>query len=172
MPHHIYTTTIPAKIFGCSLWSRSLMLGSAERRKHNANQLWNYSNMSARRPCNVYRHVTAPYKLSSYCYYYYVITISQHVTAWLLLSKFLSSQQKCVNFCQCPHRHWQKPITFSQCHFRFVTVDKSQWYDPQFPHLIYKQENTTEPTTMMTYFCEWLWRSFTMSGRPAKAPSS
>jgi len=33
MPHVIYTIPIPTKISGCSLWNRSGMLGSAERRQ-------------------------------------------------------------------------------------------------------------------------------------------
>ena len=37
LPCVIYLTPIPAKIPGCSLWNRSVMLGSAERRKP-----WNY----------------------------------------------------------------------------------------------------------------------------------
>ena len=33
MPPFPYPTPIRAKIYGCSLWSRSVMLGSAESRK-------------------------------------------------------------------------------------------------------------------------------------------
>ena len=35
-----------------------------------------------------------------------------------------------------------------------------------------EREWTTGLTTMTTYFCEWLWRSLTISGRPPKLPSA
>jgi len=39
MPRVNYPTPIPAKVSGCSVWSRSVMLRSAERSQHN--HTWN-----------------------------------------------------------------------------------------------------------------------------------
>jgi len=85
----------------------SLTMSEAHKNLTNLNSVWKpiclYSHitqsqlscherrchLSVRRPCNVYWHVTAPYKLSFYYYYYLLFSVCKNLQTWRGIASIL-----------------------------------------------------------------------------------